>query len=155
MIFLMRTLVALLSISRCVCFVPPSTASSLTTTHAASCARRLNHHVPFNADGVNRGALEVLLRGGSRARNAIINPRRRDARKVCRSVRRQLGERDTDAETEAAFERELERDAAAWVNGNPGRQELWDRAQKWLKFSKRKGRPRMILNMLHLGGIIL
>lgn len=68
----------------------------------------------------------------------MVSSRSRGRRRICTNVQMKLDERETEAEREAAFERELERDAKAWANGSSGRQKLWDRVQKWRKFNKRE-----------------
>lgn len=36
------------------------------------------------------------------------------------------------------LERELDRDAQVWVNGDPGKQKLWDKAKAWRRVNQRE-----------------
>lgn len=44
---------------------------------------------------------------------------------------------EEDRERDLKFERELDRDAELWVNGDPGKQKLWDKAKAWRRMNQR------------------
>lgn len=43
---------------------------------------------------------------------------------------------EEDRERDLKFERDLDRDAQLWVNGDPGKQKLWDKAKSWRNLNK-------------------
>eukprot|EP00752_Nemacystus_decipiens_P008254 g7381.t1 len=43
---------------------------------------------------------------------------------------------EEDRERDLKFERELDRDAELWVNGDPGKQKLWDKAKAWRRLNQ-------------------
>eukprot|EP00903_Cladosiphon_okamuranus_P019208 g17662.t1 len=43
---------------------------------------------------------------------------------------------EEDHEREMKLERELDRDAQLWVNGDPGKQKLWDKAKTWRRVNR-------------------
>lgn len=45
---------------------------------------------------------------------------------------------EEDRERDLQFERELDRDAALWVNGDPKKQKLWDKAKTWRRVNQRE-----------------
>ena len=50
----------------------------------------------------------------------------------------QLGVSQEDRERDLKFERELDRDAELWVNGDPGKQKLWNKAKAWRRVNQRE-----------------
>ncbi|CAN0265586.1 unnamed protein product, partial [Pylaiella littoralis] len=43
---------------------------------------------------------------------------------------------EKDMERDLKFERDLDRDAQLWVNGDPKKQELWEKAKSWRNLNK-------------------
>lgn len=126
-------------IVRCVSFELISTLSTYMM-RCSSCTRGINRrvHPIYRKCIINQGCFGVHTEGESSAEYGVITSRSRERKRISTNVQMKLDERETEAEREAAFERELERDAAAWANGSAGRQKLWDRVQKWRKFNKRE-----------------
>lgn len=94
------------------------------------------HNLNNIASEQRRRSLQVL-HGSYRGDGSTPRVRGRES---SRRVLTELHGRETDEaeddSMQAQFERELEKDAEQWVSGNPGRQELWDKAQARRRYSK-------------------
>lgn len=80
------------------------------------------HHVFFNS-GRRRGCC-WRASSSARAGTAAVTKLR-------------ISEEDRES---LKLERDLERDAQIWVNGDPGKQKLWDKAKAWRKLNQSEGR---------------
>lgn len=94
------------------------------------------HNLNNIASEQRRRSLQVL-HGSCRGDDST--PRVRgieSSRRVLTELRGREADEAEDDSMQAQFERELEKDAEQWVSGNPGRQELWDKAQARRRYSK-------------------
>lgn len=62
----------------------------------------------------------------------------RGARSLSRAPTSELRVSEEDLERDLKLERELDRDAQLWVNGDPGKQKLWDKAKTWRRVNQRE-----------------
>lgn len=60
------------------------------------------------------------------------------ARPLSRAGASELRVSEEDRERDLKFERELDRDAELWVNGDPKKRELWDKAKAWRRVNQRE-----------------
>lgn len=67
-----------------------------------------------------------------------ISLRSRGASPLRRAGASELRVSHEDRERDLKFERELDRDAELWVNGDPGKQKLWDKAKTWRRVNQRE-----------------
>lgn len=119
----------------------------LYTQHAASftvqqpiLASSSVHHVTTTADRASGGALVMLRsRGDPRRRGGSSRNRRDISRGVAAVTTLRISEEDR--ERDLKFERELDRDAQRWINGDAKKQELWNKAKSWRNLNKCKSLP--------------
>lgn len=117
---------------------PLLSLSIVRTSRAFVCGSRRSRsqpeHLQSLSDHVFRVEESRAAAGGRKARRWV-----RPGKAVT-----VLRDRAQDTEIETEFEKELQRDAEEWVDGRPGRQALWDRAQSWRKLNKSEIRnPRI------------
>lgn len=94
------------------------------------------HNLNSLANEHRRRSLQVL-HGSCRGDSSNPEIRGRESpRRVSTELRGHETDEAEDDSMQAQFERELEKDAEQWVSGNPGRQELWAKAQARRRYSK-------------------
>lgn len=103
-------------------------ASSFTVRPSTSASR--NPATPVHRE--HRRAADVFSNSSSRMGCATISRRRRSSTSTATELRGS----DKDNERDRKFERDLDRDAQLWVNGDPKKQELWDKAKSWRNLNK-------------------
>lgn len=128
---------------------PPSSTTQCATSHPLFSCRPHG-----NDDGQACGGYDARLGYDAQTRfkaaGRILPPgaglRRRRGRQRARATRLEgsgdCGMRDDDKmqrDLEDELERKLEVDAEAWIRGDPGRREWWERTKKWRDFQKCEG----------------
>lgn len=122
---LLRFTIAVLWLQHAVSFtVPPSTTTATRSpvgTPAVHREHRPAADVFFNCRSSRRQGCATVSRTGRSSSTATST---------------ELRSRDSDNERDRKFERELDRDAQLWVNGDPKKQKLWDKAKSWRNLNK-------------------
>lgn len=117
---------------------PRSSTNNYARPRSSTTTTTPGHNLNNIASEQRRRSLHVL-HGSCRGDDTTSTPRIKRSKRF-RGVLTELRERKMDEveddSMQAQFERELEKDAERWVSGNPGRQELWDKAQARRKYSK-------------------
>lgn len=100
--------------------VPPSTTSR-------------NYDVPVHRE--HRCAADAFF---NNRRGCAAVSRRRSSTATARGTAAvtELRISEKDIERDLKFERDLDRDAQLWVNGDPKKQELWEKAKSWRNLNK-------------------
>ena len=85
------------------------------------------------------GAALAWIRSAECFQPSAVSLRSRGAaRSLSRARASELRVSEEDRERDLKFERELDRDAELWVNGDPGKQKLWDKAKAWRRVNQRE-----------------
>ncbi|CAM9406202.1 unnamed protein product [Ectocarpus fasciculatus] len=93
------------------------------------------HHVTATAGKASGAALVMLRpRDDPRRRGGSSRNRKDISRGVAAVTTLRISEEDR--ERDLKFERELDRDAQRWINGDAKRQELWNKAKSWRNLNK-------------------
>ncbi|CAN0357113.1 unnamed protein product [Hapterophycus canaliculatus] len=129
--FLLGIAITLLWVQQVTCFVVRSHSAAASSVHRISALRsRVDRKVAT-------GCLEMLRRDdeGCRTRRDRSASRGRKSRRgTQRTTPLQISEEDR--ERDLKFEQDLDRDAQLWVQGDPAKQELWDKAKAWRNLNK-------------------
>lgn len=122
---------ALLWIQQATCFSVGSHAAAVSSFHRTSALRsRVDTRAPT-------GGLEMLQRhhkGCGARRDGRASRSRNGSRGTERTTKLQISEEDR--ERDLKFEQDLDRDAQLWVQGDPAKQKLWDKAKAWRNLNK-------------------
>ncbi|CAM9568100.1 unnamed protein product [Scytosiphon promiscuus] len=122
---------SLLWIQYAACFAVRSHPAAVSSTHRTSALRsRFDRRVA-------RGGLEMLQRrhkGCCASRDSMGSRSREGSRGSARSTMLKISEEDR--ERDLKFEQDLDRDAQLWVQGDPEKQKLWEKAKAWRNLNK-------------------
>ncbi|CAN0432549.1 unnamed protein product [Ectocarpus sp. 12 AP-2014] len=95
----------------------------------------VQHHATTVAGRASGSALVMLRsRGNQRRRDGSSRNRGGISRGAAAVTTLRISEEDR--ERDLKFERELDRDAQRWINGDAKRQELWNKAKSWRNLNK-------------------
>lgn len=126
--FLLGIATTLLWIQLAACFAVRTHSAAVSSIHRTSALRsRVDTRV-------GTSGLEMLQRHHKGCRARRNGGTSRSSRGAQRTTKLQISEEDR--ERDLKFEQDLDRDAQLWVQGDPAKQKLWDRAKAWRNLNK-------------------